>query len=157
MDRAISSYKPSVSKKTLLLIAGIIWLAGGYILLNKGALFILEYSHHILFHFIIGISSGFIFFLIFFFNISKNYINRIVLLCSDKPNIFSFNNFKIYILLVFIIVSLLFLKRFNYIDHTLISILYISIGCSYLLSSIKFFYSILTFKKISSPKTYSDF
>lgn len=156
MERAISSYKTDISKRSLLFAAGLIWLASGCFLINGGADFIFENSHHILFHLLISLISGILLFFIVFFRISNKHTNRILTMTCEKTNIFfSFANYRNYILLFIIIIVGLALKRTEIINHLNLSIAFTCMGISMLLSSLKFFYSIATFKKLTKSKKFS--
>jgi hypothetical protein len=150
MENTISTYKPDVSKRGLLLAAGFVWLALGFIFVNKSSFYIIENSHHILFHLMIGLVSGILFFLIFFFRISKKYTCQIIHLSCEKPCILSYANFKVYLLTALIIGISFYLKKTDTINHIYLSIAFISIGISLLLASIRFFYSCIAFKKIAN-------
>ena len=153
MERTLLPYnKLDVSKKGLLLIAGIIWLLAGSMLINRSTGYLLENSHHILFHFLIGFGLGIILFAILFFKISKKYTERIININEDKPVIFSFASFRGYILIITLIGIGLYLRRTEYIDHLHLSIAYICIGFGIVFSSVKFFYSVITFKKLTTSK-----
>jgi membrane-associated HD superfamily phosphohydrolase len=147
MDRAIQTYKPSISKKLLLVIAGITWFVSGCLLVSRAGDCILYYSHHILFHFLIGFVFGALSFLIIFFKISKKYTNSILSLDQAKPIIFSYANIRMYILLGIITAVVFFLKINTSINPITLSIGYVALGFAIIFSAVKFFISVITFKK----------
>jgi len=150
MDRAIQTHKPVVSKKLLLLIAGVIWFVSGSILLKEASECIIYYSHHILFHLLIGFAIGSVGFLIIFFKISKKYTNCIINMDQEKPIIFSYANIKMYILLAIITVVVFYLKRNTTIDPINLSIGYIALGFAIIFSAVKFFFSVILLKKYTA-------
>ena len=157
MERAITSYKPDITKKGLLLIASVIWFGAGFFLIQRGYFYILENSHHILFHFMIGFTTGIFFFFVLFFSFSKKIIKRIVNLNSEKPNIFSIISFRDYFMMILFIGIGLYLRRTCTFDHINFSIAYTCIGIALIFSSLKFLYSFIAFKKTSNPKPVSSF
>jgi len=152
MGNALSTYKPDISKKGVLLLAGFVWLILGYLFVNKSTFYLFENSHHILFHLLIGLVSGMIFFLIFFFRISKKYSCQIINLNCERPCILSYANFKVYFLTALIIGVSFYLKKTDIINHLYLSIVFLSIGISLLFASIRFFYSCVAFNKIASSE-----
>jgi hypothetical protein len=147
MDRAVQTYKPVVSKKLLLVIAGIIWFVSGSLLLNQASECILYYSHHILFHFLVGFAFGTLGFLIIFFKITKKFAKSIINMDQAKPIIFSFANIRMYILLAIITALVIYLKLNSTINPVTLSIGYVALGFAIIFSAVKFFFSVITFKK----------
>ena len=97
----------------------------------------------------IGFVLGILAFVIIFLKASKQYTNRIVNINQDKPIIFSFTSFRGYILLITLIGIGMFLKRTEFVDHLHLSIAYICFGFGLIFSSVKFFYSVIAFKKLT--------
>ena len=151
----ILSYKPGISKKNLLLIAGFVWLSMSVISISSGMNYIFENSHHILFHLLLGFILGLVLFLLIFLWIFNKYTNRIIQLSSDKPCLFSFSSIKGYFLTTFMFTIGLYLKKYNVFDPLYLSIFYIGIGVSLFFSSLKLFYSFINFKRIVNSKTFS--
>lgn len=155
MHEFLTSYKPGISKKLLLLIAGIVWIGISYIAINIGLNYIFDNSHHILFHLMISFIIGIFLFLVIFFKVFNNYTNRIIQLNSDKPCLFAFSSFKSYFITAFIFTLALYIKKYNLIESLMLSITYAGIGISLFFSSLKLFYSFFTFKKITNSSTFS--
>lgn len=148
MERTISSYKPEVPKKWLLFISGILWLFACTILIRKGTFYVLDYSHHILFNIALGFISGILFFLLIFYRIVKKHIVHIVKLDSEKPRIFLFTGIRGYIIIVVMILSGLLLRKLQYIDMMSLHVFYICMGTALFIASLKFFYSLIIYKKL---------
>jgi len=100
----------------------------------------------------IGFVFGILSFAILFFKASKQYTERIVNFNQDKAVIFSFASFRGYILLITLIGIGMFLKRTEFVDHLYLSIAYICFGFGLIFSSVKFFYSVIAFKKLTTSK-----
>jgi hypothetical protein len=148
MERALSSYKPGIPKKWLLLISGILWLVASWFLFKKGTYYLFDYSHHILFNIVIGFICGILFFFIVFHRIANKYIQRIVKLDSEKPCLFSFTGIKGYIMIVVMISAGLLLRKIQIIDTMSLHVFFICMGTALFFASLKFFYSLLTYRKL---------
>lgn len=148
MDRAIQTYKPLISKRILLLVTGLIWLVSGCLLVNRACECIFYNSHHILFHLLVGFALGALSFFLIFFRISKKYTNSVLKLDQSKPILFSYANIRIYIFLAVITVIVFYLKRHSSINPIDLSIGYIALGFAIIFSSIKFFFSVISFRKL---------
>lgn len=153
MERALSTYKYGVSKKWLLFISGIVWLFACTIFIRQGTFYVLDYSHHILFNIFLGLSCGVISFFIFFYGIVKKHIQNITKLDSEKFNIFSFTDIKVYIIVAILVLSGLLLGKLHYVDMMSLHIFYICMGMVFFITSLMFLYSMLFYKKMSVSNT----
>lgn len=153
MERTISSYKPGIPKKWLLFISGILWFFACTMLIRKGTFYVLDYSHHILFNIAVGFMSGILFFSLIFYQIVRKHIQRIVKLDSEKPCMFSFTGIRGYIIIAVMISSGLLLRKLQLIDMMSLHVFYICMGTSLFIASLKFFYSLLIFKKLAVSNT----
>jgi hypothetical protein len=156
MDRDFVSYQRGFPKRLVLLVLGVLWLSAGSVFFSQGFSFILENSRHILFHLMIGIVSGILFFSVFSFKISKKSSDRIINHDPEKQFNITFTDLKgyIFILLVFGAFYLLFKK--SYISPVNFSIVYVALGFALFLSSLIFFYSVLTLKKLINNRSFSE-
>lgn len=134
-------YKPGVPKRYLLLIAGIVWTIAGSILFIKGSNYVLQFSHYKTFRFIIAIIFGISFYWILFTRISLKQINRIKAIDIIKPCLFSFFNFKSYILMALMISMGIILRKTNLINHDILYTFYIGMGIPLLLSAARFYFA----------------
>ena len=153
MERALSSYKSSVSKKWLLFISGLVWLFACSIFVRQGIFYLIDYSHHILFNVFLGLASGIVFFFILFFGISRKHIQNIIKFDSEKHSIFHFADIKIYIIVAFLVISGLLLGKFHYVDMMSLHIFYICMGTVFFFVFLQFLFSLLFYKKINVSKT----
>ena len=152
MEQSIIPYKPFITKRAFLLISGIVWFIIGFLLINRCTEFLIENSRHIVFHFTIGIFAGLFLYLLLFFNVSKNYIHRILHLDSQKPHIISFTNFRLYFIISLVIALGYTLRQTDNLNNIHIAIAYICFGFTLILSSFKLVYSFIAFKKIANQK-----
>jgi len=149
MERGISPQKHLLSRKGLILIAAIIWFAGGCLLISRETLYIIENSHHILFHILIGVGGGFLLYLILFSMISENYIYHIINFEQDDRSVFSYSNNQEQFFIIAMICIGLALKATNLIDGIYLSITFVCIGFAFIFSSVKFLYFFAKFKKLT--------
>lgn len=149
MERTITTYKPSISKKWFLLVSGILWFFASTMLIRSGTFFMFDYSHHILFNIAVGFLGGLILFAVVFYSILKKDVSRIVKTDNERFSILSITGLKGYVVVAILISAGILLKRFHYIDMMNQHIFYISLGTAMLIASMKFFYSLLIFKKLS--------
>ena len=148
MDRAFTTYRHSVPKKTILVVLGTVWIIAGFFLFGKGFSFMLDNSRHLLFHLLIGITIGIFFFIIATYKISRKDIARIITINSDKPFSLDLSDITGYFLIILIICTNVLLFKINYINEISLNIFYCAIGFSLFLASLLFFYSLLTFRKL---------
>ena len=152
MEKSITPYKPLITKRTFLLISGIVWFIIGILLINRCTEFLIENSRHIVFHFSIGIFAGLFLYLLLFFNVSKKYIHGILHLDSNKPHIISFTNFRLYFIISLIIGIGYTLRQTDNLNNIHIAIAYICFGFTLILSSFKIVYSFFAFNKLANQK-----
>ncbi|MCX6272652.1 MAG: hypothetical protein NTU44_15820 [Bacteroidetes bacterium] len=106
-------WKPSVGKKTLLFIAGILWMLAGCILLFRGIFHLINDHYYLLISLSGGAVGGILFYRLVFARVSNKYIRRILHLENDRPCVFSFFSWKSYLIMAFMISMGIFLgKRF---------------------------------------------
>jgi hypothetical protein len=148
MATFFNSIKPSVNKKNLLVVAGMVWSFAGGMLLYKGISLLISENSSLIFELIIGISLGIVFYLLLFSRISLKHINRIFRIEIIKPCLFSFFNIKSYVLMILMISSGIGLRKLEIINHEVLSIFYITMGTPLLISSLRFYYYWLKYKSI---------
>jgi hypothetical protein len=152
MEHLISSYKPFISRRGFLFIASLFWFTAGILLNQRGLIYILEFSRHILFHVFVGVGGGVLFFLIIFYHISNKYTKRIVRLKTEKLSAYCFRlvlNFTMMGLFIFLGLCL---RRYGIADRLFLSIIYVAIGFSLIFGSFKFLYSFIRFNKIETSE-----
>lgn len=134
----IEKYIPSVSRKILILVAGIIWCSMGLMLVCFAYFWLLPLSAS---GRIIYYSTGFLASMPIhhfgFLKIADKNLHRL-LPVAEKRSIFSFMTLKSY-LIVFIMISLGITLRHSAIPKRYLSILYNGIGLALFLSGIRYF------------------
>ncbi len=135
----LKSLKFSVTKRTLLFEAAIIWTFAGVMLLSRGSS-MLEASSGFSSLKIAGcICSGLIFFVLVFLKISRKHVNRIINLDGDRHKPYEFFNLKSYIMMIGMISLGVFLRKSLIVPVSSLSLAYITMGIPLLLSSFRFY------------------
>jgi hypothetical protein len=132
-------YKPAVSKRTLLFIAGSIWLTGGGILIARALITLISIGHMLSLELISGVVLGACFYIVLFTKISKKHITRISLIKADFPCFFSFFNFRSYVMMIIMISVGIALRQSHFIDPEYLYTFYLIMGIPLLFSAIRFF------------------
>lgn len=134
-------YKPAVSRRTLLLIAGCAWSIAGGILITRAMIQLFTINHFLIMDIVTGIIIGIGFYLLFFAKISKKHITRITLIKVDNPCFFSFFNFRSYIMMAIMITGGITFRKFDIINHEILYTFFLMMGLPLLISAYRFFFS----------------
>jgi len=141
VENLLTKYKPGVSKRTLLLIAGCVWTLAGGILITRGLIKLIDSNHFLLLEIILGIVFGIGFYLLLFARISSKHINRILLIKIEDPCFFSFFNFRSYFMMAIMITGGITLRKLNVINPDILYNFFLAMGLPLLISAYRFFYS----------------
>jgi hypothetical protein len=134
-------YKPAVSRRTLLLIAGCAWTIAGGILITRALVQLILMRHYLWLEIPVGIVCGMGFYLLLFARISKKHINRITLIMVDNPCFFSFFNFRSYLMMIIMITGGITLRKLDVLNRDVLWTFYLTMGIPLLVSAYRFFYS----------------
>lgn len=132
---------PRVSKIYLLLIAAMVWTFAGGMLLFRGYFFLLESHHLLLLKILSCFSGGIVFYILLFDRISQKHIIRIKGLSVERPCVFSFFNWKSYLMMAVMISSGIMLRKSGAVSPEYLSLIYITMGIPLLMSSFRFYYT----------------
>jgi len=113
----------------------------------KGILLILNDLRYLIVRIIVSIVCGTLFYLMLFSKISAKHTQRIINLKIEKPCMFSFFNFKAYIMMVIMISGGILLRRSGIIQPLYLSVIYTTMGIPLLLSSVRFYNYGFNYKK----------
>lgn len=141
-------YKPSVSRHSLLFIAGLAWTIAGGILMWRGLDYEIRHAHHIWVNILIGIAIGIPFYMLLFAKISGKHIARIRGLKIPYPCAFSFFNLRSYIMMIGMITAGILLRKFNVINPGYLFTFYIGMALPLLISAFRFYYTWATHKEM---------
>jgi hypothetical protein len=132
----INRIKPTINKRYLLLIAGLMWFGVGLMLLRYSIIWLEEYGNGAFVFATFGFTSALLIHHFGFLKIVNKNLRRIANL-NDKPCAFSFMSLKSY-LLVMVMVSMGIALRHSSLPKQFLSVLYSGIGLALLLSSIRY-------------------
>lgn len=137
--KIIEKYKPAVSKRTLLFVAGCFWTFAGGLLVYRGLWGLIPLHHYLFPEIAVALVAGVFFYVFLFTKISKKHIKRISLIQVDNPCFFSFFNFKSYGLMIIMITTGIILRKTNIISPDYLFAFYFAMGVPLLLSAFRFF------------------
>jgi len=136
---------PRVSKHYLLLVAALVWTFAGGMLLFRGFTFNEILPQHWVVELIAGIIAGLLFFLLLFNRISSKHIFRIQNLPIEQPCLFSFFNFRSYLMMFSMITLGIALRKSGFVSTEFLSLMYITMGTPLLISSFRFYQTFFNF------------
>jgi hypothetical protein len=139
--------KPGLPKRHLLIVATIVWLFSGGMLLYRGVSVVPEGEWQ-LWEIAISLVCGLIFFWFLFFGISSKHIRRITSLEILRPCIFSFFNFRSYLLMALMIAMGISVRKLHLISAGFLSYFYITMATPLLLSAIRYFGAWLKYSEV---------
>ena len=135
----LNYFKPGIPKKGLYLVAAIVWTFAGGMLISRGTLGLLNEGHHLALEFIMGGILGIVFYIFMFSKISAKHLTRISAIKLEKPCLFSFFNFRSYILMTIMITGGITLRVFNLIDHQVLFTIHVVMGIPLFFSALRFY------------------
>jgi hypothetical protein len=140
--------KPGIPKRYLLLVAAVVWTFAGGMLFTKGLSYLLAHPEMLLIRLIAGALVGVAFFWLLFMKISLKHINRIKSIDVVRPCIFSFFDFKGYLMMGGMISMGIALRHFDFINKTYLFNFYVAMGIPLLLSAVRFLWAWVRYHKV---------
>ena len=135
----LNTLKPSVPKRYLLFVAAVVWTFAGGMLLFRGFSVLQFNSTGILMEEAVSIILGVVFYIFMFSRISLKHIIRILNNPLERPCIFSFFNWRSYILMSTMISLGVTLRLSGLVPIQYLSVFYVIMGTPLFLSSIRFY------------------
>jgi hypothetical protein len=136
----LHTLKPSVPRRYLIFVAAVVWtFAGGMLLfrgftvLKFGSVFVLEEESA-------SVILGVIFYIFMFSRISLKHLIRIQNNPIERPCVFSFFNWRSYILMSSMISLGVTLRLTGLVPLQYLSLFYVTMGTPLFLSSLRFYY-----------------
>lgn len=139
---SLNSFLPRISKHYLFLVAALVWTIAGSVLLFRGFSNIVFSGNGIL-KLIFSVLFGFLFYKLLFTRITKKHVLRIQNMKIERPVIFSFFNFRSYLMMFSMITLGVTLRLSGVVSPEYLSLMYITMGIPLLLSSFRFYNSFL--------------
>jgi hypothetical protein len=144
----LSFLKPGVPKRTLLFVAAVIWTFAGSMLLFKGFKMMDAGGRALWLELVLTLIGGLIFYWKMFSKISFKHAHRILNLKENYPCLFSFFNIRSYLLMALMISMGITLRTTGWVAPGHLSYLYLTMSVPLLLSSVRFYYTGLYYKRI---------
>jgi len=135
----LNTLKPSVPKRYLLFVAAVVWTFAGGMLLYRGFSVLKFNSSVILMEEAVSIILGVVFYIFMFSRISLKHIVRMQNNPIERPCVFSFFNWRSYILMSTMISFGVMLRVTGLVPIQYLSVFYICMGTPLFLSSIRFY------------------
>jgi hypothetical protein len=133
-------FKPGVPKRQLLLVAAFVWFFAGGMLLYRGIIGVPHGYWHV-WEVAVSIAGGLVFFWVLFYRISSSHIRRITSLDILRPCVFSFFNFRSYLLMSIMITMGVSVRKLHLVNAEVISYFYITMAAPLLLSAVRFLWA----------------
>lgn len=146
----ISWLKPAVPKRILLLIAALVWTFAGSMLMFKGYKMLDTASDLLWLKLAAVLAAGVVFYLKVFSGLSIKHTLRILKMKEAYPCMFSFFNFRSYLIMIFMISMGITLRITGWIPFGTLSFLYLLMSVPLMLSSIRFYYTWIYHRKYIS-------
>jgi len=148
----LNSFKPSVKKKCLILISGLMWSGVGVLLNWIASKWLLDFEQwQIIFTYIVGILMGLIIASFGFRKLAKKNSDRIMGY-PEKVCVFAFQRWQMYILIVVMMSMGFFMRTTTLIPKHLLAPVYVGIGLALFLSSFVYYKSLFTKKDGKSQR-----
>lgn len=120
-------------------MAAVVWLFVGSMLFVKGFAFMLGNDTGLALELSVSVSLGLMFFALLFSKIVAKHVARILNIKHERPCLFSFFNWKSYLMMGTMISSGISLRTFHLVPMAYLSCFYVTMGTPLLLSSYRFF------------------
>jgi len=130
---------PRVSKHYLLLFAALVWTFAGVMLLFRGITLNKTLPQYWVVELIAGLIAGLLFYRLLFNRISSKHVIRIQNLPIEQPCLFSFFNFRSYLMMFSMITLGILLRISGLVSTEFLSLMYITMGIPLLMSSFRFY------------------
>ncbi len=140
----LNKFKPSVNKKHLILISGIMWSGVGVLLNWIASKWLPSFEQwQIIFTYALGIVMGVIISIFGFSKLAKKNNDRIMAY-PEKVCVFAFQRWQMYFLIVFMMSMGIFMRTTNFIPKYLLAPMYVGIGLALFLGSFVYYKSLFT-------------
>ncbi|HWS00512.1 MAG TPA: hypothetical protein VN249_07835 [Prolixibacteraceae bacterium] len=143
----LSFLKPAVPRRTLLFIAALVWTFAGVMLMFKGYKMLDTASDLLWMKLVVVLAAGILFYLKVFSKLSMKHTLRILNLKDANPCMFSFFNFRSYLIMIFMISMGITLRTTGWVPFGTLSFLYLLMSVPLFLSSIRFYYTGIYYSK----------
>ncbi len=140
--------KPGIPKRHLLLVATAVWAFAGVFLVYRGIMMMPPVIIYLWPKILLVILVGLLFFHLFFLRLSLRHITRIRTLDILRPCIFSFFNWKSFVLMAVMIASGILVRKSGWVDQEWVSLFFIAMAIPLILSAARFFRAWSRYKEL---------
>ena len=142
----LNKFKPSVNKKCLILISGVMWSGVGVLLNWIASQWLSDFEQwQIIFTYSVGILMGLIIASFGFSKLAQRNSDRIMGY-PEKVCVFGFQRWQMYILIVIMMSMGFFMRTTTFIPKYLLAPVYVGIGLALFISSFVYYKNLLTIK-----------
>jgi hypothetical protein len=133
-----NKFKPGVPKRHLLMVAAFVWLLAGGLLAFRGIRNI-PAGEWQWWKVVIALTGGILFFRVLFLRISTKHIRRINSLEILRPCVFSFFDFRSYLMMALMITMGITVRKLHLVSNAAISYFFITMAIPLVISAVRFF------------------
>lgn len=144
----IKKFTPRVSKKTLLLIAGLVWGFAGFRVFTLGFGDIISHGGNMIITLVFAVLVFLVFFKFIFSKMFKKHTTRIVNSELTKHCAFSFFDFKSYIIMGFMIFFGITVRNLGIFNPFYLGAFYVGLGAALFMAGVSFFLGFLRFENV---------
>jgi hypothetical protein len=144
----MNRFKPGVPKRFLLLIAALVWTAGGFVLILKGVTWLATNKSFFTIHVAITFVLGLVFFQLVFSKVSLKHITRIHAIDIVRPSLFAFFDLKGYVMMACMISLGVFLRKSNLVNPEVLYNFYVLMGTPLMVSAARFYYAFWRYPRL---------
>lgn len=142
----LNKYIPRVEKKTLLMIAGLVWGIAGIRVFTLGSSDVQNNNGNLITTIMFASIVFFMFFKFIFSKMSKKHTKRIITSHLDKHCIFSFFDIKSYIIMAFMMSFGIIVRNMEVFNPVYLGTFYIGLGGALLMAGVTFLINAIRFE-----------
>ena len=144
----IKKFTPRVSKRILLFIAGLVWGCAGFRVFTLGFGDVMSHHGNLIITIIFAAVIFFVFFKFIFSKMFKKHTTRIVNSKLDKHCVFSFFDFKSYLIMGFMIFFGISVRNLGIFNPVYLGDFYMGLGAALFMAGVYFFVGFFTFDNL---------
>ncbi|MDK0570740.1 hypothetical protein P6O23_07180 [Clostridium perfringens] len=144
----IKKFTPRVSKRILLFIVGLVWGFAGFRVFTLGFGDVMSHHGNLIITIIFAAVIFFVFFKFIFSKMFKKHTTRIVNSKLDKHCVFSFFDFKSYLIMGFMIFFGISVRNLGIFNPVYLGDFYMGLGAALFMAGVYFFVGFFTFDNL---------
>ena len=144
----IKKFTPRVSKRILLFITGLVWGFAGFRVFTLGFGDVMSHHGNLIITIIFAAVIFFMFFKFIFSKMFKKHTTRIVNSKLDKHCVFSFFDFKSYLIMGFMIFFGISVRNLGIFNPVYLGDFYMGLGAALFMAGVYFFVGFFTFDNL---------